>query len=41
MPVRKVKGGWKVDNTKTVHKTKKKALAQLRAIKASKNKGSR
>jgi hypothetical protein len=35
MPIRKVKGGYQVEGTKTVHKTKAKAEAQLRAIKAS------
>ena len=33
MPVRKVKGGWQVENTKTVHSTKKAAEKQLKAIK--------
>lgn len=35
MPIREVKGGYKVENTKTVHKTYSEALAQLRAIKAN------
>ncbi len=38
MPVRKVKGGYKVDNTKNKPLTKKKATAQLKAIKANQNK---
>jgi len=35
MPVRKVKGGWQVENTKAVHPTKKDAEKQLKAIKIS------
>jgi len=35
VPVRKVKGGWKVENVPTVHKTRAAAERQLRAIKAS------
>lgn len=35
MPVRKVKGGFKVVGVKTVHKTREDAERQLRAIKAS------
>ena len=36
MPIRKVNGGYKVDNTTTKKPlSKKKALAQLRAIKAN------
>lgn len=38
MPVVKVKGGYKVQGTDTVHKTKKEAKEQLQAIKASQNK---
>ena len=38
MPVRKVKGGYKVQGTKTTHKTKSKAVKQLRAIKANQKK---
>ena len=38
MPVRKVKGGWKVEGTNTVHKTKKEAEQQLKAIKANQKK---
>lgn len=39
MPIRKVKGGYKVDNTTTKKPlTKKKAEAQLKAIKASQSK---
>jgi hypothetical protein len=38
MPVRKVPGGYKVEGTKTVHKTKAAANRQLRAIKANQNK---
>jgi len=37
MPVRKVKGGFKIDNVPKVHKTKAAAERQLRAIKASQN----
>tara|TARA_B100000586_G_scaffold81194_1_gene57246 strand:- start:1112 stop:1261 length:150 start_codon:yes stop_codon:yes gene_type:complete len=33
MPIRKVKGGWKVNNTPGVSKTKKAAKQRLRAIK--------
>jgi hypothetical protein len=36
MPVRKVKGGYKVEGVSKVHATRKAALAQLRAIKANK-----
>lgn len=35
MPVRKVKGGYKVDGVNKVHKTKAAAVKQLQAIKAS------
>ena len=35
MPIRKVKGGYKVEGTSTVHKTREKALKQLKAIKAN------
>lgn len=38
MPVIKVKGGWKVEGAKAVHDTKKEAMEQLRAIKASQSK---
>lgn len=38
MPIRKVKGGYKVDGTNIVHKTKKQAEAQQKAIKASQHK---
>lgn len=38
MPVRKVKGGWKVEGTKKVHPTRTAAIRQLRAIKANQNK---
>lgn len=41
MPVRKVKGGWKIDNVPTIHKTKKEAQQQLKAIQASKRKKKR
>lgn len=37
MPVRKVRGGWKVEGTKTVHKTRAAAERQHRAIKARQN----
>jgi len=33
MPIRKVKGGWKVNNTPGTSKTKKAAKQRLRAIK--------
>jgi len=33
MPIRKVKGGWKVNNTPGISKTKKAAKQRLRAIK--------
>ena len=33
MPIRKVKGGWKITNTPGVSKTKKAAKQRLRAIK--------
>jgi len=33
MPIRKVKGGWKIDNTSGISKTKKAAKRRLRAIK--------
>ncbi len=35
MPVRKVKGGYSVQGTNAVHKTKAKAKRQQRAIKAN------
>lgn len=38
MPIHKVKGGWKVEGTPTVHKTKKEAQDQLAAIKISQRK---
>jgi len=34
MPVYKVKGGWKIDNTPGVSKTKKQAEERLKAIKS-------
>ncbi len=34
MPIRKVKGGYKIDNTPGVSKTKAEAEERLRAIKA-------
>ena len=34
MPIRKVKGGFKIDNVKGVSKTKKAAQKRLAAIKA-------
>ncbi len=37
MPIRKVKGGWKIANTKGVSPSKKAAQRRLRAIKASQN----
>ena len=33
MPIRKVKGGYKIDNTPGISKTKKAAKQRLRAIK--------
>lgn len=38
MPVKKVDKGWKVEGAKAVHDTKKEAVKQLQAIKASQNK---
>ena len=38
MPVRKVKGGYKIDNVNKIHKTKAAAVKQLRAIKANQKK---
>lgn len=38
MPIRKVKGGWKVQGTNTVHDTKKQAQKQLAAIKINQKK---
>ena len=32
MPIRKVKGGWKIENTSGISKTKKAAKRRLRAI---------
>lgn len=37
MPIRPVKGGFKIDNVPGVHKTKAGAERQLRAIKANQN----
>tara|TARA_R100001086_G_C11699231_1_gene220878 strand:+ start:252 stop:389 length:138 start_codon:yes stop_codon:yes gene_type:complete len=37
MPVRKVKGGYKCGTTGKKYRSKKKAAAQCRAIKASQN----
>lgn len=39
MPVRKVKGGYKVQGTKSKPATKAQATRQLRAIKANQAKG--
>lgn len=33
MPIRKVKGGWKIDNVKGLSKTRKEAEQRLKAIK--------
>ena len=33
MPIRRVKGGWKITNTSGISKTKKAAKRRLRAIK--------
>lgn len=41
MPIRKVKGGYKIDNVPGTHKTKAAAERQLRAIKANQNKRGR
>jgi hypothetical protein len=38
MPIRKVKGGYKIKNTKGKSKTKKAAVKRLRAIKANQSK---
>ena len=38
MPIKKVKGGYKIANTKGKSKSKKDALRRLRAIKASQGK---
>ena len=38
MPIRRTAGGYRIDNTKKVHKTFAKAAAQQRAIKASQKK---
>lgn len=35
MPIMRVKGGYKVQNTSKVHRTKRAAMRQLLAIKAS------
>jgi len=35
MPIRKVKGGFKIDNVPGVSKTKAAAVKRLRAVKAS------
>ena len=35
MPIMRVKGGYQVQNTSTVHRTKRAAMRQLLAIKAS------
>lgn len=41
MPIRKVPGGYKIDNVPGVSKTKREAEARLRAIKATQHKGKR
>lgn len=38
MPIRKVKGGYKIDNVKGVSKTKAQAVRRLRAIKINQKK---
>lgn len=38
MPIRKVKGGWKIDNTPGISKTKEEVIKRLRAIKARQGK---
>ena len=38
MPIRKVKGGWKIDNVNGLSPTHKKAQQRLRAIKARQRK---
>lgn len=35
MPIIRVKGGYQVQNTSTVHRTKREAMRQLHAIKAA------
>jgi len=35
MPIRKVKGGYKIDNVKGISPTKAKAVKRLKAIKAN------
>ena len=35
MPIRKVKGGWKIDNVAGVSPTRAKAVKRLKAVKAS------
>ena len=35
MPIKKVSGGYKIDNVKGKSPTKKKAIERLRAVKAS------
>ena len=37
MPIRKVKGGWKIDNVAGVSPTRAAALKRLRAVEASKH----
>ena len=41
MPIRRVKGGWKIDNTSGISKTKKASKRRLRAIKYRQAKGRR
>ena len=38
MPIRKVNGGFKIENTKGISKTKRDAIRRLRAIKANQSK---
>ena len=38
MPIRKVKGGYKIDNVKGISKTRAEALRRLRAIKRKQKK---
>jgi hypothetical protein len=38
MPIRKVNGGWRIDNVAGLSPTRKKALKRLKAIKARQKK---
>ena len=41
MPIRKVAGGWKIDNVKGVSKTRAAAVKKLRVIKANQRRNRR